>query len=141
MSKFEKVALVTGGGSGIGRAVSKRLAQDGMAVCVADIMEDKAKAVAAEIKEMGGEAIAVYVDVTKPESQDKMFATVLETYGRLDCVASNAGILRNDPFTMISYETWDLLMSINLTIFFILHLVFGIKKKAFFLTGRSVLRR
>ena len=114
MSKFEKVALVTGGGSGIGRAVSKRLAQDGMAVCVADIIADKAQAVAAEIKEAGGEAIAIQVDVTSPESQDKMFAAVLEAYGRLDCVASNAGILRNDPFTMISYETWDRLMSINL---------------------------
>ena len=114
MSKFEKVALVTGGGSGIGRAVSKRLAQDGMAVCVADIIADKAQAVAAEIKEAGGEAFAIQVDVTSPESQDKMFAAVLEAYGRLDCVASNAGILRNDPFTMISYETWDRLMSINL---------------------------
>ena len=78
MSKFEKVALVTGGGSGIGRAVSKRLAQDGMAVCVADIIADKAQAVAAEIKEAGGEAIAIQVDVTSPESQDKMFAAVLE---------------------------------------------------------------
>ena len=77
-----KVAIVTGGGIGIGRAYSKRLAQEGAKVAVADIQVEAATQVAAEIKKDGGEAIPVAVDVSSPEKTREMADAVLKEYGR-----------------------------------------------------------
>ncbi len=114
MSENKKVALVTGAASGIGKATAKRLAQDSMAVGVADISFDLAKKVAEEIRADGGDALAIKVDVTLPESVDQMFATLLEKYGHVDCLAANAGIFLNDTFLDMSYGQWDKIISINL---------------------------
>ncbi len=88
----DKVAIVTGGGVGIGKAYAHGLAQEGAKVVVADIQEAEAQKVAADIRTAGGEAIAVSVDVTLPEKTQAMAAAALKTYGRIDILVNNAGL-------------------------------------------------
>jgi len=114
MAINRKVALVTGGGSGIGAATSRRLAKDGMAVAVADLDLEKAKLIADEILANGGAAFAVQVNVADDASLDAMFDAVLEHFGHLDCVASNAGVFFNDRYMDMTWERWDKIISINL---------------------------
>lgn len=88
----EKVALVTGGGQGIGRAIAIRLSQDGFAVAVVDLNEDNAGKVAREIEAAGGRSIALKADVS---SRDQVFSAVEETAAKLggfDVIVNNAGI-------------------------------------------------
>jgi NAD(P)-dependent dehydrogenase (short-subunit alcohol dehydrogenase family) len=87
-----KVALVTGGGRGIGRATALLMAGEGARVAVADISEDSANDTAQAIKDAGGHSIAMSSDVTKAQDVDALVADVVETMGRLDCACNNAGI-------------------------------------------------
>lgn len=87
-----KVALVTGGGSGIGRATCHRFAESGATVVVADANMAAAEAVAATLTEHGTTALAVHVDVSKPDRCEAMIATIRERFGRLDCAFNNAGL-------------------------------------------------
>ena len=103
----DKVAIVTGGGVGIGRAYAHGLAKEGARVVVADIQEAEAKKVAADIKQAGGEAIAVAVDVTSPEKTLAMAAAALKEYGRIDILINNAGLysaLKKKNFMEIDAE-------------------------------------
>jgi 3-oxoacyl-[acyl-carrier protein] reductase len=107
----DKVAIVTGGGIGLGRAYCKALAAEGAKVVVADIQDDAAKAVA---KEVGG--IAVRVDVTSPEQTQAMAAKALEAYGGIDVLVNNAGMyssIKKRPFTEIPLDEWDRCMAVN----------------------------
>ncbi len=88
----DKVAIVTGGGVGIGKAYAHGLAKEGAKVVVADIQDAEAQKVAADIKAAGGEAIAVAVDVTSPEKTQAMAAAALKAYGRIDILVNNAGL-------------------------------------------------
>ena len=88
----DKVAIVTGGGVGIGKAYAHGLAKEGAKVVVADIQEAEAQKVAADIKAAGGEAIAVAVDVTSPEKTQAMAAAAVQAYGRIDILVNNAGL-------------------------------------------------
>ena len=111
----DKVAIVTGGGVGIGRAYAHGLAKEGAAVIVADIQE--AKKVAADIKAAGGEAIAVAVDVTSPEKTQAMAAATLKAYGHIDVLVNNAGLysaLKKKNFMEIDPDEWDRVMAVNL---------------------------
>src|SRR5882672_6973876 len=95
----DKVAIVTGGGIGLGRAYCKALAGEGAKVVVADIQEDAAKAVA---KEVGG--LAVRVDVTSPGETQSMAARAIDAYGAIDILVNNAGMyssIQKRPFTEI----------------------------------------
>ncbi len=87
----DKVALVTGGGQGIGEAVCKCYAKEGAKVVVVDINYDNATEVAESIKKEGGEATPFYADVTKEEDVKKMVEFTVNTYGKLDCACNNAG--------------------------------------------------
>jgi NAD(P)-dependent dehydrogenase (short-subunit alcohol dehydrogenase family) len=114
-----KVAIVTGGGSGIGRATSLRLASEGARVTVADIDGDAAVAVVAEIEAAGGVARAQVVDVA---DDDAVRATVTDTvgaYGGLDVLHNNAAALdqnRNDQDVVtMDLATWERVMAVNLT--------------------------
>ncbi|TMA13614.1 MAG: 3-oxoacyl-ACP reductase FabG [Deltaproteobacteria bacterium] len=112
----DKVAIVTGGGVGIGRAYSLGLAKEGARVAVADIQEDEARKVAAEIKRLDGEAFAVPVDVTSPEKTQAMADETVKRYGRIDVLVNNAGlytVLKKKPFTEIDPEEWDRVMAVN----------------------------
>ena len=109
-----KVALVTGGGRGIGRATAELLAAEGAAVAVADIDRANAEAVAAAIGQRGGRSLALQVDVTNPEQIGAMFDQVVERFGRLDVLHNNAGVLDMTPLDQLTPEGWDSLMDVNL---------------------------
>jgi 3-oxoacyl-[acyl-carrier protein] reductase len=113
----DKVIIVTGGGVGIGRAYSLGLAREGARVIVADIQVDAAEKVAGEIKEAGGQAMSVPVDVASPEKTRAMAEITLKHYGRIDVLVNNAGlytVIKKKPFFEISPEEWDRVMAVNL---------------------------
>ena len=113
----DKVAIVTGGGVGIGKAYAHGLAQEGAKVVVADIQEAEAEKVAVDIKRAGGEAIAVPVDVTSAEKTQAMAAAALQQYGRIDILVNNAGLysaLKKKNFMEIDLDEWDRVMAVNL---------------------------
>ncbi|TAJ88669.1 glucose 1-dehydrogenase [bacterium] len=113
----DTVIIVTGGGVGIGRAYSMGLAKEGAKVVVADIQEGEAQKVAGEIKQGGGEALAVPVDVTSEEKTRAMADTTLQKYGRIDVLVNNAALysaIKKKPFSEISEEEWDRVMAVNL---------------------------
>jgi 3-oxoacyl-[acyl-carrier protein] reductase len=112
----DKVAIVTGGGVGIGKAYAQGLAKEGAKVVVADIQDVEAKKVAADIQQSGGDAIAISVDVTSPEKTRSMAEAALKRYGRIDALVNNAGLysaLKKKPFMEIDPEEWDRVMSVN----------------------------
>jgi 3-oxoacyl-[acyl-carrier protein] reductase len=92
-----RVAVVTGGGSGIGRAIARRFAAEGARVAVADLNREGAERVAAEIQEDGGAAIAVATDVADSAQVDALFARVVREWGTVDILSNNAGIGELSP--------------------------------------------
>lgn len=107
----DKVAIVTGGGIGLGRAYCKALAEQGAKIVVADIQLDAAQAVA---KEVGG--TAVKVDVTSEKDTQAMAAKALDAYGAIDILVNNAGMyssIQKRPFTQIPLDEWDRCMAVN----------------------------
>lgn len=113
----DKVIVVTGGGVGIGRAYAMGLAKEGARVVVADIQEDEASKVAAEIKRLDGEAFAVPVDVTSTEKTRAMAESTLQKYGRIDVLVNNAALystIKKRAFMEIGVEEWDQVMAVNL---------------------------
>jgi rhamnulose-1-phosphate aldolase/alcohol dehydrogenase len=109
-----RIAIVTGGASGIGRATARRLAEDGAQVAIFDINLDGAKAVADELtKKHGlGRSIAVHCDVTDEEAVAAAFQTVVMTYGGVDVVVSNAGIAISAPIEQTTLADWNKNMDI-----------------------------
>ena len=112
----DKVAIVTGGGVGIGKAYAHGLAKEGAKVVVADIQEAEAKKVAGEIKQSGGEAMAVPVDVTSFDKAQAMAQAAVTAYGRIDILVNNAGLysaLKKKNFMEIDSDEWDRVMAVN----------------------------
>lgn len=110
-----KVAIVTGGGSGIGRAISGRLAADGAAVAVLDRNVASADGTAAEITANGGTAIGVEADVTDRAGVEAAVARVVEGLGAPAVLVNNAGLEQFGPFLRIDLETWRRVHDVNLT--------------------------
>lgn len=109
----DKVAIITGGGSGIGKATCILFAKEGAKVCVADINEDNAKAVTEEIKEKRGEATAIKVDVTNEDQVQTMVDTTVKTFGTVDILVNNAGINKFIPFPVLQLYDVDEIMNVN----------------------------
>lgn len=118
-----KVAIVTGSGRGIGREIALLLAREGAKVVVNDLGGSSdgqgndtkvADEVVQEIKELGGDAVANYDSVAEFESANRIVQTALETFGRIDIVVNNAGILRDRMLFKMSEEEWDAVIAVHL---------------------------
>jgi meso-butanediol dehydrogenase/(S,S)-butanediol dehydrogenase/diacetyl reductase len=102
-----RVAVVTGGGSGIGRATAELFAREGATVVVADLYGDRAEAVAKGIDEAGGTAMAVEADVATPEGVDHIFARADSVFAPVDILINNAGASLGNDLRMIEPDLWD----------------------------------
>ncbi len=116
-----KVAIVTGGGNGIGRQSSLILAKEGAKVLVADLLFEKASEVANEIKTQGYEAVAIKVDVTSLKDTNKMIETAIDRFGQIDILANIAGgsagqVIKTKPtlFAQSTQERWSDMINLNL---------------------------
>ncbi len=110
-----KVALVTGGGSGIGQATALLFGAEGAQVAVADIRLATAQTTANEITAAGGTAMAIGADVTQAREVEAMIQTTVQTYGGLDILFNNAGIGVQGDTAELSEADWDRVMDLNLT--------------------------
>jgi len=108
-------AIVTGAGSGIGRAIAERLAEDGHAVAVLDLDEAAAEAVAGELRDKGHAAVAFGVDVSDRQRVNGAVQRVREALGPVLVLVNNAGLSGFTPFLKISDELWDRIMAVNLS--------------------------
>jgi NAD(P)-dependent dehydrogenase (short-subunit alcohol dehydrogenase family) len=111
-----KVALITGAGSGIGRESALLFAREGARIVVVDVKDEAGEAVAAEIREAGGAAVYAHADVSKSSEAAGMIRVAEESFGRLDVLFNNAGIshAQDDDAVATEEEVWDLTMNINL---------------------------
>lgn len=110
-----KVALITGAGSGFGKATALLFAKEGAGVVVADLNADAAKETVDIIKQQGGNAISVKADVSEAKDCDAMVQAAVDTFGRLDILHNNAGIaMTATPIENITEDVWDRLIKINL---------------------------
>jgi NAD(P)-dependent dehydrogenase (short-subunit alcohol dehydrogenase family) len=110
-----KVAVVTGGGSGIGRGIVLAMAQEGADVAIPDIQVINADKVAAEVKALGRKALAMKTDVTSSADVNAMVVRVREAFGKIDIVVNNAGMAAPPglPFTNNTEEDWDKTFAVN----------------------------
>ncbi|RTQ51488.1 glucose 1-dehydrogenase [Hymenobacter gummosus] len=111
-----QIALVTGGSSGIGYGVAEALAAAGATVVVNYHKEaEPAEKLVQDIKSRGGEALAVQADVSKEEDVQRMFKTVVDTYGTVHILVSNSGIQQDAAFLDMTTKQWDSVIGVNLT--------------------------
>ena len=109
-----KVALVTGSGAGIGEATAKRFAEEGARVVVTDIDRESAERVAREISEAGGQAIARYQDVSEEAAWDALIDEVVDTWGKLDVLVNNAGIVIQGTVEEATLDDWRKTQAVNM---------------------------
>lgn len=108
-----KIAVVTGGGQGIGKAAAVGLSDAGATVVVADINENTASQAAEQIRSSGSNAKAYAIDLSNVEAIKEMASNVAEEFGRIDILVNNAGVVQTKPFLEITEEEWDRVMNIN----------------------------
>jgi NAD(P)-dependent dehydrogenase (short-subunit alcohol dehydrogenase family) len=108
-----KVAIVTGAGSGIGRASAVRFAAEGASVVVSDIRGPKADETVAMIADDGGTAVSCQADVSRADDVERMVATAVDAFGGLDALFNNAGTIRPGTAVRLSEDDWDLVMAVN----------------------------
>ncbi len=125
MNLANKVAIVTGSGRGIGKAIALKLAEAGATVVVNDVAET-VNSVAEEIKAMNRQSLAVVADISSAPDVARLVDTIIATYGRVDILVNNAGITRDRLLLRMSDEDWDKVLNVNL--------------KSVFLCTRAVLK-
>lgn len=115
----DKVAIVTGGSRGIGRAIALRFAREGARVVIASQHEAPGRAAAAEIEAAGGCALFVQTDVSQPGDVERMVQATLDAFDTIDILVNNAGICPFKPFLEIPPEMWDQVLETNLKGYFL----------------------
>jgi len=108
-----KVALVTGASQGIGAEITRLFAREGARTVIGDIKEREGRQVEKEIRDVGGEAHFMFLDVTREESWMQVVQAVVERLGGLDILVNNAGISRRMPLEKFPVEVWDAVMEVN----------------------------
>ena len=111
----DKIALVTGGGQGIGAETARLFAKEGAQVAVVDWNEEAAQAVAEEIRGQGGESLSVKCDVSQRDAVFAMVAEVVKAFGRVDILINNAGITRDKSALKMEPHQWDQVIGVNLS--------------------------
>ncbi|AGH51791.1 3-alpha-(or 20-beta)-hydroxysteroid dehydrogenase [Sphingobium sp. TA15] len=114
-----KVALITGGASGLGAAQAKRFAEEGAKVVIGDLNEEMAKGVVAEIRAAGGDALFIRLDVTDAASWNNAIAAAVEAFGGLTTLSNTAGIIHPGGFEEESIEGWNKMVAVNQTAIFL----------------------
>ncbi|MCX7016698.1 MAG: SDR family NAD(P)-dependent oxidoreductase [Candidatus Sumerlaeota bacterium] len=115
MSRFQgKVALITGGGSGIGRAACLMFAQEGAKVAVVDLVLEGAQETARIIAEKGGEALAIQADVASAADAERLAREAVDRFGRIDILFNNAGIAPRGTILDTPEEVWDRVLAVDL---------------------------
>lgn len=110
-----KVAMITGAGRGIGRAVALKLAREGTRVVANDLDAEPGEAIVAEIRALGGEAVACIGNVTAPDFPDRFVATATETFGGIDIIVNNAGYTWDTVIQKMTDEQWYAILDCHLT--------------------------
>jgi len=110
----DKVAVITGAASGLGKEIARSFARAGAKLAIADLDAEDADLVAAELNREGGRAIAVAMDVTSEVQVDAAMASVVEAFGRIDVLVSNAGIQIVAPLEELAFADWKRLLAIHL---------------------------
>jgi NAD(P)-dependent dehydrogenase (short-subunit alcohol dehydrogenase family) len=120
MTRFQdRVALVTGGASGIGKETAKRIAAEGGAVVIADLQDEVGRTVVAAIEEAGGRAAYVHLDVTDEVAWTEAVRFALDTFGRLDILVNNAGIGDTESIEVTTSDTWNKVVAVTQTSVFL----------------------
>jgi Dehydrogenases with different specificities (related to short-chain alcohol dehydrogenases) len=114
MGVQNRVALVTGSGSGLGEATAMMLAQNGAKVVVNDVVPEKVDQVVEKIKAVGGEVMGVVADISKKDQAQAMAKQIVERFGRIDILVNNAGISRDKGLLKLTEEDWDIVLNVNL---------------------------
>jgi 3-oxoacyl-[acyl-carrier protein] reductase len=114
MKLKDKVAVVTGAGSGIGQAIALAFAREGAKVVVNDIEEKRATQTAADIRAMGGEALDIAADISDSQQVKKMFAQLVGKYSTIDILVNNAGLLLAEGITTMGDEQWKRMLAVHL---------------------------
>lgn len=111
---LDKVAIITGAGRGIGRAIALAFARHGAHIVVCDVNLASARQAADEVKTLGVRAVGLAADVTDETQVGQMVADAVDNFGRIDILVNNAGIISTGPLIEITAATWDKVMSVNL---------------------------
>jgi 3-oxoacyl-[acyl-carrier protein] reductase len=114
MKLKDKVALITGAGSGLGRAIALAFAREGAKVVVNDIEKKRATQTVADIKAQGGDAFAIAADVSDSQQVKQMFAQAVEKYSTIDILVNNAGILQAEGIATMQDEQWKRMLAVHL---------------------------
>lgn len=109
-----RIALITGAGRGIGRAIAERYAREGALVAVADLELAGAEEAVAAIRAEGGTAMALAMDVTNEEAVEDGVTAIIENWGRLDIALANAGVQHIDPIHKLAYKDWCKVLDVHL---------------------------
>ena len=114
MKLHQQAAVVTGAGNGIGKAIAIALAKAGAKIAVADIQEEAGRQTAEQIRELGGEAIAITTDVADPASVEQLAAQVIEAFGQINILVNDAAIQVSKTVADTTPEEWNQMMAVNL---------------------------
>ncbi len=110
----DKVALVTGGARGIGRAISLLFAQEGADIVVADVNLEEAEKTAKDIEALGRQSLALQMDVTDYTKVEEAINKILDKFGKVDILVNNAGITKDNLLLRMSQQEWDAVLNVNL---------------------------